>query len=861
MGEVYRARDTRLSRNVALKFLRGAVRDDSRLRARFEREARAISSLSDPHICALYDVGSHDGLEYLVLEYCDGVTLAERLDGGPLPIKQVLQHGRAIAKALSRAHRAGIVHRDLKPSNVMLTKSGVKLLDFGLAKPGIGRSRHDTETTSLHEPISEEGSLIGTVRYMSPEVLEGREPDARSDIFALGVVLYEMLTGKPAFSGTSTPSIMASILEREPQPIRELQPQTPPALEHVIAKALAKNPEERWESAHDIAEELRWISESADVPSPSKKRRYVPIAVAGATLLLVLAAAAAMMLRARPREADQVIRLSIPLRQPSDAALSNTAKPVLTGGDLSRDGRRVAFSYCAPCDSHGTNSRIYVREIDSFATVPVAGTEGGQSPFFSPDGLSIGFFVMGQFRKIPITGGTPQTITNQTYWLTRGIWWAPDGTIYFAPGLNNGLWSVPAAGGEPREVTKPDAAQGENSHRWPQVLPEGEHVLFTVRTTQISSFDQARLAVLSLKTGRWKVVLEGGTFGRYTSGQLIFARAGALYGVPFDLASMSVQGTPRKVLDGVSTGKSSGNGGYAVSDDGDLMFLAGGAGEQRTDILAVDRTGNSRVLGTVGMAASRPRLSPDGRRVAFSVSAANEEIWLFDFESGIASIVTARPGEEMNPIWTPDGTRLIYMSSKITVSQRLDVSAEVEELLRPSAGNPTAPWMTSCAPDSKTILYSENHPETKSDLWILPLEGDRTPRPLLRSPAAEYAAQFSPDGKWIAYVAAETDRAEVYVRPRAGTERFQVSRGGGNPPVWSHDGKEIYYLLGDQMIGVPIAVEGSTIRPGKPRALFSFPSSSFFDVTKDGFLMLRLLDPPEFRELNVVLNWRRELLR
>jgi eukaryotic-like serine/threonine-protein kinase len=859
MGEVYRARDTRLSRNVAIKVLHGALRDDPRLRARFEREAKAISSLNDPHICALHDIGSHDGVDYLVLEYCDGITLSQRLDRGPLTIAHVLQYGNEIAAALSRAHRAGIVHRDLKPANIMLTKSGVKLLDFGLAKPAfITTSADGSGTTSLHEPITQEGSFLGTIQYMVPEVLSGKEADARTDIFALGIVLYEMLTGKHAFSGTSAPSIMAAILEHEPQGVRELRPQTPPALDHVISRSLAKNPDERWESAHDVAEQLRWISESPDAPSSSPKNRWIVPFASAAAALLVLAVPAVRWTRRIP-ETDRVTRLSIPL-ETSEGVLSDRQNLTLTGIDLSRDGSKVAYSYCAPCDSHATNSRVYLRQLDSFESVPVPGTEGGTMPFFSPDGQWIGFFVMGQLRRIPITGGTPQIISSQSFWVARGMSWAPDDTIYFAPGLGHGLWSVAATGGKARPITVPDAARRENAHLWPQVLPDGEHVLFTVRTAQITSFDQAQLAVLSLKTGTWKVILEGGTFGRYSSGQLLFARTGALYAVPFDLASTSVTGAPRKVLDGVATGTFSGVGGYQVSDGGDLIYMRGAPSRGRSEILAVDRTGASRVVTTLPVSASRPALSPDGRKVALTIATANREVWLYDLESAVATRLGSQPGDNLGGVWTPDGKRLIYTSNNRIVSQRVDGSAEVDVLLRPAPGHPITPWMTSCSPDGRGILYSDNDPVNRSDIWILPLEGDRTPRPVLRSPAAEYAAHFSPDGKWIAYVATDVDHPEVYVRPTTGTGQFEVSHGGGNPPSWSRDGKEIFYLRGEEMIAVPIAIEGSQLRPGKPRVLFRSPSTDFFDVTKDGFLMVRQLDVPQPREINVVLNWKRELV-
>jgi eukaryotic-like serine/threonine-protein kinase len=847
MGEVYRARDTRLGRQVAIKILPAEFAADARLRSRLEREAKLISSLNHPHICTLHDVGHENGVDYLVLEYCEGATLAQRLQRGPLPNEQVLQYGIEIAEALSRAHRAGIVHRDLKPSNIMLTKSGVKLLDFGLAK--VEEELSPGESTA--HLTSERGTIVGTVQYMAPEVLGGAAADARSDIFALGVVLYEMLTAKPPFSGTSKASVMAAILEHDPPSLRDVKPDTPAALEHVINRCLAKSRDDRSESAHDVAEELRWIRQARPEARILPTRRRIMFAAVGIGALLA-AGGVLMMMRKSPPASQRVVRLeiSVPEKLLEDPTCQRIA--------ISPDGKRVVYSA-----QRGGATQIYARRLDSFEATPLDGTENGVAPFFSADGQWIAFFAGSCIRKVPVSGGTFQTITSSLPSGPRGAWWAPDGTIYFSRTYSSGLWRVPAAGGAPTKVTEPDAAAGENSHRWPQVLPDGKHVLFTIRTSEIDSFDDAKIALLSLESGKWRVLLEKGSFARYVStGHILFARAGALYAVPFDLQSLSILGTPKKVFDGVGTSPGSGTADYSVADTGDLICVPGGIWGGRTEMVAIDRSGHSSVLATLNLTATKPALSPDGRKIAFNVWSANDDIWTYDLDSGVATRFSFDPGDEFCAVWTADGTHIVYSATGRLMVKRADGTGEAEELVRS-----TDPYVTACSPDN-LVAFEDFHRANGVGLWVVPLKGDRTPRALLQSPREGWGASYSPDGKWIVYVAWETPSPEVFARSANGVgARWQISPDGVKGlPKWSADGKEVFYLKDRVMLAVPLSVRGGVVRPGKPQRLFSVPDTFeggflSFDVRNNVFLFLHRIHPPDPQQIDVVLNWAQQLGR
>ena len=833
MGEVYRARDTRLPRVVAIKLLPQEFAADARLRARFDTEAKVIASLTHPHICALHDVGTDHGRDYLVLEYCDGITLAKRLARGRLPVSEVLRYAIEIADALAAAHRAGIVHRDLKPSNIMLTKSGVKLLDFGLATRLRKPSASD-DTQSFPEPVG------GTIPYMAPEVLDGQEADARSDVFAFGAILYEMLTGQRAFGGINSAEMIRSVLEREPS----LPAGTPPHLAHIVSRCLRKNRDARSESAHDTAQELRWIRD-ARVEVPHSKK-WLPLGIAAGILLAIAIGAIGWRLASSRAGTERVIRMTIPL---PILYPGTTGSPIA----ISPDGSRIAFSSDGP-----QGWQIHTRALDSLDQRPVPGTESGAYPSFSPDGEWIAFFKDNDLCMIPVGGGTLQVVTTAQA-APRGLAWAPDGTIYFSRSYSSGLWKVAASGGAAQKVTEPDVAAGENGHRWPQLLPGGRHILFSIRKGDLRSFDDGPIAVLSLKTGSWKTILVGGMYPRYLpTGHLLFGRAGALYAVKFDLGSMTVEGTPRRVLDGVMTLGDSGVADYAISDKGDLVYLPGRAAPSSTRLMLIDRVGGSQVLATLDLAAVRPRVSPDGRRIALNVGAANDDIWIFDRHSGVATRATSESGDELAAVWTPSGTHLIFSSNERLLMRRADGAGETAELARTPGRQPMP---NSVTPDGKWLAFTSR---TGGDIHAVSLSGDRIVKSIVETPHREYNAEYSPDGRWIAWIA-EDPVAQVYVGPADGSGgRLQVSTDGGVCPRWSRNGAELFFLRAKDsvMFAAPISVRDHQIRAGKPEQLFSFPTTNTaYDVVDGRFLMTASRNPEERRpgHMNVVLNWWREV--
>src|SRR5215469_13214409 len=550
MGEVYRARDARLGRDVAIKVLPEHLCNDPSLKSRFEREARAISALSDPHICHLYDIGSQGGTDYLVMELLQGESLAERLAKGPLPLNKALQTGIEIAEALETAHKNGIVHRDLKPGNVMLTKSGAKLLDFGLAKPAASQAAIASgAAATMTRTLTGKGRIVGTFQYMAPEQVQGLESDVRTDLFALGAVLYEMVTGRRAFQGKNEISVMSAILEKEPEPISALQPLSPPALDHVIQRALAKDPDERWQNVADLKAELKWISAGGGQMTQARPsgfatqwRRWLPWALAGVLLVVALSWALSRLFPAATPANRPVVRLVVRLAQ---EGLASGSWPRIA---FAPDGSHLVY-----VANHQGNTLLYLRSIDSFESTPILGTEGAESPFFSPDGQSVGFFAEGKMKKVSLSGGAPAVIATAA--AVRGGSWAADGTIIFAPSITGGLFRVSDNGGPVKALSAPDHKKREFGHRWPEILPGDKAVLFTIWTG--GDFDTAQIGLLSLSTGEKRILIEGGYYARYVnSGYLVYARASELFAVPFDLDRLEVKGPPVSILKGFMTNTS-----------------------------------------------------------------------------------------------------------------------------------------------------------------------------------------------------------------------------------------------------------------------------------------------------------------
>jgi len=864
MGEVYRAKDTRLERPVAIKILPAHLSSDPVRKQRFEREAKTISSLNHPHICVLYDVGSQDGVDYLVMECVEGETLAKRLEKGPLPLEQVLKYGAQISDALDKAHRSGVVHRDLKPGNIMLTKTGAKLLDFGLAKPASPLASTVVPTDLTKDSLAtEQGTIVGTFQYMSPEQVEGKELDGRSDIFSLGAVLYEMLTGQRAFEGRSQLSVASAILEKEPDPISSVKPMTPPALEHVVRKCLAKTVDDRWQSAHDLKGELEWISQASHevvaLPVRSRRRRFGMLA--GVMLVAIAALAIVLILSNRhPNPLPGLLtRFAITLPPGETAPL--VTWPALA---ISPDGTQLVY-----VAGRGESKQLYLRPMDRFEVTPLAGTENASSPFFSPDSQWIGFFADGKLKKVNLRGGFPTTLCDATT-DDRGGSWGSDDTIIFAPGATSGLMRVPTSGGTPQTLTSPDPGKRERTHRWPEILPGASAVVFTIGSVDSADYYlAAKIAVQSLETGKREVLPVEGTFARYDpAGYLVLAQRGGLFAVPFDLKRLQVTGPPVRVLDDVAMDASTGAIDFSLSKTGSLSYLPGGWSYADLVLAWVDRKGSVLPLPAQARAYATSHLSPDGKRVAFSDQGTGSSgIWVYDIPRGTMMRLTY--ANDNSPLWTPDGKRIAYMEESnrtFAIKWKPADGSGPEETLIGSQGFVQIP--VSWSPDGKVLAYNSigSGAATGLRIWILSLEGKHEPQEFAKTGSLQGAARFSPDGHWLAYASNESGRPEVYVEPFPGPGgKWQISTEGGNWPVWARNGRELFYLNGSKIMSVGITIQPS-FTASTPRVLADVPiqTSSFygsngeFDVSPDGqhFLFIKAREQNALpSEVRVVLNW------
>ena len=856
MGEVYKGRDTRLDRTVALKVLPGHTAHDPALRERLEREARLISSLDHPRICALYDIGHQNGIDFLVMQFLDGETLAERLARGALPIDLAFKYAIEIAEALDVAHRAGVIHRDLKPGNVMLTKSGAKLLDFGLAKASpLGAS---PDGATVQKSITQEGTILGTFQYMAPEQLEGLEADPRTDIFALGTLLYEMATGRRAFEGKTRTSLIAAIVSAEPRPLREIQPLTPPAFEHVIQRCLAKEPEDRWQSAHDVAEELRWIGSgsseaAAPITSSHTFRRRLPWFVA--SLLGVIAAAAVAWAVFRPQPPRRILRTTIAL--PPGYRMTGDSTSDLT---ISRDGSRVAF---AATTGDGGGTTVWLRPLDQLGANRVV--DRARVPVFSPDGKWLAIVTGGKLQKIPVGGGAPIALAEASF-ISRGLDWGTDGFIYYSPAPEAGIWRVPAGGGEAQPLTEPDPKRNENSHRWPQLLPDEKHLLMTIRGTTIVSFDEAEIAVLSLESRKWETVLRGGSMGRYVpTGHLVFVRGGALHAVPFDLKTLQVTGTPLTVIENVAWYPSTGAGKIAFSQTGNLVFANGRAGGTMNHIVALG-PGGTAVLSKEPRSVFEPAVSPDMRYVAVRMAQANDDIWIFDVARSSFTRLTYEPGDEGAPEWVGKGSHVAYVSSLGPRDFRIMVRAADGSGDARTAWRSTTPLaFLASSPDGERLAFVTITSQTQTDIWLLSLR-DGTAQPFLRTPAGETSPAFSPDGQWLAYVSLDAPgKPEVFVRSVApGGGRWQVSTEGGREPRWTGDGRFIVFRKGNAALRVAVTPSADSLSFGNPEPYLPLGRlSDVFDLAPDGrlFGVQRAEEVVGVTSLVFVENWFADLER
>jgi Tol biopolymer transport system component/predicted Ser/Thr protein kinase len=866
MGEVWKARDTRLDRTVAVKVLPEHLSSSAEVRQRFEREAKTISQLSHPHICALYDVGNQDGVEYLVMEYLEGETLAERLVKSALSAEQTLRFGIEIADALDKAHRQGIVHRDLKPGNVMLTKSGVKLLDFGLAK-AVGPAGPVSAVTSLPTMagganLTQEGTILGTFQYMAPEQLEGKEADVRTDIFAFGSVLYEMATGKKAFSGTSQASLIAAIIEREPPAVSTVQAMTPPALDRVVKTCLAKDPEDRFQTAHDVKLQLQWIAEGGSqvgVPAPVAARRKSRerIWMSAALLLAIACAALGLLLARSARRPERVVRSSIALPEGTVFWLDPATPGPPT---ISPDGRRLAFSARGP----DGKIRLHIRSLDASEAIALAGTEDVQYPFWSPDSRSVGFFAGAKLKAIEAEGGPPVTLCA-TETDPKGGSWSGGGIIVFARGSASTLWKVPAGGGEPVEVTRFDPKRGDNSHRHPRFLPDGKHFLYLARLANGTAEGQG-VVVASLDGGPEKVLMRSPAAAEFASGHLLFLRDRTLMARAFDPRRLEFTANAFPLAENVSfLSLASATGIFTASQNGTLLYQTSlGLAASRLQWLGRDGSPH----GFLGDPADYVEISitPDGKRAAAVLrdpSTGNRDLWVYDVARNLGTRFTFEPGNEESPVWSPDGSSLAFSSNQKGHGDiyRKTASGSSEQELLVESKNDTNP---SCwSSDGHFLAYVESAKDTKGDIYFLPLEGDRKPQVFLKTLAFEYPAAFSPDGRWLVYGSDESGKFHLYVTsfPRAG-RKWQVSREDGAYAYWSADGKEIlYHGFSGQIWAVEVAARMDSIEIGVPKPLFKVPvppkaggPDIYPTADHQSFLYLDRGQKPSAL-MNLVLNW------
>jgi serine/threonine-protein kinase len=854
MGVVYKAQDTKLKRTVALKFLPPELTRDPEAKERFVREAQAASALDHPNIGTIYDINeTKEGQLFIAMACYEGETLKQRIERGPSKIKDSIKLATQVAEGLANAHEQGIIHRDIKPANVMVTgENRVKILDFGLAKLQ-GQSQ-----------FTKAGTTLGTVAYMSPEQLRGEDVDHRTDIWSLGVLIYEMVTGRLPFKGDYEQAVTYAILNEDPEPMTGLRTGVPMNLEGIVVKAMAKEPTERYQHADEIPVDLKAIkvrpggiprvsSTTVGAAAAPRRSRWQPVMF----LLLVgfmvgaVAAGIAVWRWIQPTPPTALARFALAL--PATQRLMAAPGPLVT---ISPDGTRFVY---VGVGERGT--QLFLRPIDQLDASPIPGTDDAYMPFFSPDGAWVGFFADGKLKKVALAGGPPLTIT-ETPGSTGGASWGPNDLILFAPSRNSGLFRVSAAGGVPQATSTPDDKRGETAHLWPEILPDGKAALFTIWS---GSLEGAQIGVLFLESGEVKRLPQEGTNPHYAyTDHLVYGSAdgsGSLLAVPFDLGRLQVTGPTMPILEDVAV-TSGGVARFSVSRNGSIVYLPGST--NRTLVL-VDRQGTARTLTEDRHDFNWPRFSPDGKQVAVAIreGGARSDIWVYAVEQGTLSRLTFE-GENRDPEWTPDGKRVTFNSNRAGTADLFWMPADGSEAAEPLLIAELHQRGASWSPDGKLLVYRARHPTTLRDIWVLPSGGE--PWAYLQTPFDEWSPMLSPDGSWLAYTSNESGRPQVYVREFPGSGgKWQVSTDGGTEPMWAPNGRELFYRLGNKMVAVGIDTEPA-FTVGTRKVLFDeeyvpWRWHTNYDIHPDGKSFVMIKGGEGSTELVVVLNWAEELKR
>jgi len=827
MGEVWRAKDTRLDRSVAIKILPAELAKNPQLRTRLDREAKTISQLNHPNICTLYDVGE----DYLVMELLEGETLADRVERGAMPIADVLKYGQQVAEALDRAHRAGVIHRDLKPSNIMLTKTGAKLLDFGIARAAeIESSPGPDGTTQKVTSLTEEGTVIGTFEYMAPEQLEARPADARTDIFGLGSLLYEMATGRRAFQGTSRPSLIAAIVAGTPQPISIVQPSAPPLLQHVIEKCLEKDPDARWQSAHDVAEELKWIAKELERGVIAhRKKRPVHWSIAAAFAVIAIAATA-LWLRERARPVPSVA-FTIPSQ-----SKANVVQAV-----LSPDGESMML---AIREQGATDYTLALRRVDDLEPKKIGTTKAPQHGAWSPDGKWFAYFEDRKIVRIATAGGSPaETICNGVdYGL--GLTWSDDNTILFSSRFGDGLYRVASSGGRAERVTTIDTKRQESMHGWPKFLPGGKKFLFVIHTVG----DKQNEIHAGTLDGKHTRVLDADSLVGFARGSIVFTRDGAMFAQTFDTGNFAVKGDARRIVNGVFYDEGSSHSFASVSSSGAVLYFP-----IKPDSVVVEwRDAKGQPLGKAfdEKSLSNFRLYRDGSKAEldrFDYAKGAIDIYTLDLARGVRTRVTGGHADHRLAAWSANGDRVFYSSDRAGL---YDIYSQIEDGTSP----PETVWKTNddkyvrdVSPDGRFLLIRRYTAETHSDLWLYPLTPDAgAARGLIASDAEESDGAWSPDGKWLAYTSDRSGRNEIYIRAFPNGRSVQVSTDGATGPVWRHNGELCYVTPDNVVFSVTITANGDLPQISTAQRLFQLdPSATIWSpsATDDRFLVASKPDP------------------